>query len=153
MESAVTFDAQGDVPSMSGMQTQARPPNRGGGTNPQPRREVPITILVVDDDDQLRKVVSSMLRHAGYTTLAAADGSEALALAESHQGAIGLLLSDILMPGMDGHELARRIQLSRPGLRVVLMSGASSAGTAVLAKPFAMKTLLDVVRSTLSVMA
>jgi two-component system, cell cycle sensor histidine kinase and response regulator CckA len=150
MESAVTFDAQSGVPSVSGMQTQMRAPSRGA-TSHQPGQEMPITILVVDDDDQLRKVVSSMLRHAGYVTLTAADGLDALAVAESHQGAIGLLLSDILMPGMDGHELARRIQLSRPGVRVLLMSGASGVGAAVLAKPFTMQTLLDVVRSTLSV--
>jgi two-component system cell cycle sensor histidine kinase/response regulator CckA len=152
MKSTVALDAQSDVPWMSGIQTQARAPNPEA-TNPQTGGEVPITILIVDDDEQLRRVVSSMLRHAGYTTLAASDGSEALALAESHQGAIGLLLSDILMPGMDGHELARRIQLSRPGVRVLLMSGATSVGTAVLAKPFTMKTLLEVVRNTLSVAA
>jgi two-component system cell cycle sensor histidine kinase/response regulator CckA len=113
-------------------------------------RDVPATILVVDDDERVRELVCRMLRHAGYTLLSAGSGSEAVALAEAHAGDISLLLTDMLMPEMDGPQVARMIQQTRPGLRVLMMTGAPTAGPDTLSKPFSMPTLLDAVRRALS---
>ena len=81
------------------------------------------TILVVEDQDELRSLICEVLEDAGHTVLAAANGLEALARAESHGGAVDLLLTDVVMPGMNGRELAERLTALRPGLRVLFVSG------------------------------
>ncbi len=81
------------------------------------------TVLVVEDERQVRNLLSSQLSAEGYTVLAAADGREALSLADRHAGQIDLLLSDVVMPQMGGPELAREFLARHPETRVVFMSG------------------------------
>jgi hypothetical protein len=117
------------------------------------------TILVVDDDDSVRGVITRVLRRAGYTVFAVTGPGEALALGDAHRGGIDLLLTDIAMPEMDGLELARRLQQSRPGLEILPMSGYAPDVTAsrwkhadpsrLLRKPFTAARLLEAVREAL----
>jgi len=81
------------------------------------------TILLAEDDDGTRAVVTRMLQRLGYAVLLAPDGLQALRLAETHVGAIDLLLTDVMMPGLTGPQLAARLHASQPGLPVLYMSG------------------------------
>jgi signal transduction histidine kinase/ActR/RegA family two-component response regulator len=81
------------------------------------------TVLVVEDEDEVRSLASEFLRSAGYSVLTAKDGVEALEISERLGGAIQLLLTDVVMPKMRGTELARELQARFPRLRVVYMSG------------------------------
>ena len=81
------------------------------------------TILLVEDDDQLRAVVASGLRRLDYQIIVARNGGEALLLCEKHQGHIDLLLTDVVMPQMSGPELAKRLSATRPLMKVLCMSG------------------------------
>jgi PAS domain S-box-containing protein len=118
------------------------------------------TILVVEDETPLRKVLSAVLEQAGYGVIAARDGVEALSLAAESPGRIHLLLSDVVMPLIDGPELARRLTGSRPGIRVLFMSGYPAERLAghqlstddaedYLQKPFSPETLAARVRKAL----
>jgi PAS domain S-box-containing protein len=80
------------------------------------------TVLVVEDDDQVRAVVLSILRRAGYVLLEANSAAQAFSIAEQHPK-IQLLLTDVVMPGLSGPELARQLKAKRPRLRVLCMSG------------------------------
>ncbi|PYN12596.1 MAG: hypothetical protein DME05_21090, partial [Candidatus Rokuibacteriota bacterium] len=79
-------------------------PRDADGPRPVPRGDQ--TILVVEDADAVRRLVHEVLRRLGYRVLVARDGAEALALSQSHTDAIDLLLTDVIMPGMDGRDLA-----------------------------------------------
>lgn len=81
------------------------------------------TILLVEDEVGVRQLVREMLHRLGYTTLEAGSGAEALRIFEQYQGAIDLLLTDVIMPQMSGRELAARLRASRPSLKVLYMSG------------------------------
>jgi CheY-like chemotaxis protein len=81
------------------------------------------TILVVEDEDPVRGMICETLRSRGFTVLEAAHGGEAVALAERHAGPIHLLVTDVVMAGMTGHQLARELQGRRPELQVLYMSG------------------------------
>ena len=81
------------------------------------------TILVVEDDDDVRLLVGDSLEARGYTILAAADGSAAVRLGREHVGPIDLLVTDVVMPGMSGPEVARELGAERPGLKVLYLSG------------------------------
>ncbi|MGH3103162.1 MAG: PAS domain S-box protein, partial [Gaiellaceae bacterium] len=104
------------------------------------------TVLLVEDEAIVRSLVREMLERAGYTVLEAADGDEAAALADEHAGAIDLLMTDVVMPGVGGQQLAARMLQERPGLRVLFTSGYTEAAimhhgvlapdTAFLEKPF-----------------
>jgi CheY-like chemotaxis protein len=117
------------------------------------------TVLVVEDEDGVRAPVRRILVAHGYRVLEAADGPSALHIAEHHTGKIDLLLTDVVMPGMNGGELARRLQGLRSGIRVVFMSGYSaeavathgvlSPGAAFLQKPFSVEELLERLREAL----
>ena len=117
------------------------------------------TILVVDDEVELRQLIVRQLRIEGYKVLEAGYGMEALAVAASSPEAIDLVLSDIRMPGMPGTELAQRLMAEHPGLQVVLMSAhpiddvtfsADCRGViTVLTKPFESKSLLALVKLVL----
>ena len=117
------------------------------------------TLLVVEDEAALRDVAGRILSGAGYRVLAAEGGVEALALAARHDGEIDLLLSDVVMPGMLGKEVAERLVLDRPGTRVLYMSGYAQPvlhsqgtldpGVALLEKPFTANDLLTAVRERL----
>ncbi|WP_306212446.1 ATP-binding protein [Actinoplanes sp. RD1] len=117
------------------------------------------TLLVVDDETALRDVAGRILSGAGYHVLAADGGPKALELAARHEGSIDLLVSDVVMPGMLGNELAERLVDARPDTRVLFMSGyaqpvLASQGTldpgiALLEKPFTAEDLLAAVRRRL----
>ena len=113
-----------------------------------------LTVLVVDDEPGVRHLASAMLRKSGYTVVEAQDGAEAERIAGEHKGEIDVLLTDIVMPGVRGPELATRLRSSRPTLRVVYMSGYRDTepladverGEAVfLAKPFVRAALLGAI--------
>jgi two-component system cell cycle sensor histidine kinase/response regulator CckA len=118
------------------------------------------TILLVEDDDCVRKVAQAILSKKGYTVLEARSGGDALVLCEQHRGPIDLVLTDVVMPLMNGDELFRRLGRIRPGLRVVFMSGytnkvasqnelVATASGGFLAKPFTPEKLLRSVREAL----
>jgi CheY-like chemotaxis protein len=116
------------------------------------------TVLVVEDEDAVRSLVVRVLRTKGYTVIDAADGEAALRLAREFDDRIDLLISDIVMPRLNGRELVRRLALARPETRVLLMSGyddagapqaAMAAGTAFMGKPFTPEELARTVRSVL----
>jgi CheY-like chemotaxis protein len=114
------------------------------------------TILVAEDEEQVRKLVDRVLSRLGYTVLSAADGAEALSLEANHAGRIDLLLTDMVMPGMGGGELSRRMLERQPALKVLLMSGYSEELVAAehgevpfLPKPFTPEELAAKVREVL----
>ena len=111
-------------------------------------------MLVVDDEPGVRHLASAMLRRAGYAVLAADDGRDAERVASAHDGEINILLTDIVMPGLRGPDLANRLRVMRPALRVVYMSGFRDTepladverGEAVfLEKPFVRAVLLGAI--------
>ena len=118
------------------------------------------TILVADDEDGLRQVVTRILSGAGYHVLAAPNGQEALGAAERHDGVIHALLTDVVMPAMNGRELAGALQKSRPGTPVLYMSGYAAPimtgagmldpGVTVVSKPFTKAQLLTALNATLN---
>ncbi|MCE9578910.1 MAG: response regulator [Deltaproteobacteria bacterium] len=90
---------------------------------PAARRACGGTVLLVEDEDQLRVLTRSLLRRAGYTVLDARDGAEALQACARHASKIDLLLTDVVMPMMCGRELAERARLVRPDMKALFMSG------------------------------
>jgi PAS domain S-box-containing protein len=117
------------------------------------------TILVAEDDGALRYVACRALRTFGYEVLEARNGREALDICERYEGPIHAVVSDLVMPEMSGGELADRIAVHHPGIRVLLMSGYSGdeaarmrimrAGDAFIEKPFAVEELVARVREVL----
>ena len=111
------------------------------------------TILVAEDEDGVRKYVSSVLRSHGYAVLEAGTGREALTAAQGHGGPIHLLLTDVVMPEMGGVELCERFSAERPGVAVLMMSGYADRplpeGRGLLVKPFTPGALLGRVREAL----
>ncbi len=113
------------------------------------------TILLVEDDPTVRRLMSRVLLSLGYRMLVAADGREALEVAAAHHGIIHLLLTDLVMPEIDGLALADELVRVRPGLRVLLCSGYSDGDALanrnlpMLAKPYAPAMLAQRVRETL----
>src|SRR5262245_37935255 len=110
------------------------------------------TVLVVDDEAQVRGLARDILLGAGYQVMAE-DGDHALRIAEDHQGPIHVLLTDVMMPGINGKELADRLVGKRPEIKTIFMSGRAAevitdAGVlipvdAFLAKPFTVDRLLN----------
>lgn len=84
---------------------------------------MPKTILLVDDQADVRRILRRMLSSLGYTVLAAAGGDEALSLECNHQGGIDVLITDLEMPGMDGRHLAAELRRRRPAIGVLFLSG------------------------------
>jgi two-component system, cell cycle sensor histidine kinase and response regulator CckA len=115
------------------------------------------TILLVDDTEALREMIQRVLTGFGYTVLVAGDGAQALSVSEKFHGQIDLLLTDVVMPGIGGPELAIRLRMRRPTLRVLLMSGydeysfrAGGSGYAsFIAKPFRPELLAQKIRAAL----
>src|SRR5207237_4849689 len=81
------------------------------------------TILLVEDEEAVRGLVREILSRLGYRVLVASDGIDALALSQRFPETIHLLLTDVIMPGMDGRELAERMMVARPDTRILFMSG------------------------------
>jgi PAS domain S-box-containing protein len=118
------------------------------------------TVLVVDDEPEVRELASEILRRVGYSVLEAADGAGALEAAGRHEGEIHLLVTDMVMPGVSGRDLAERLRALRPGLRVLYISGyvqdasaraaLASDRSAFVAKPFTPGLLTDRVRELLA---
>jgi PAS domain S-box-containing protein len=117
------------------------------------------TILVVEDEEAVRNLAKRILSGAGYTVLAAANGSEALLICERHPGAVHLMVTDVVMPQMSGKDLAERLVKLYPTLRVLYMSGYTDdaighhgvldAGTHFIGKPFNAADLTRMVREVL----
>ncbi len=111
------------------------------------------TILLVEDEPSLRNLAHSILRTNGYNVLVASNAEEARSKAQAHQGLIHLILTDIVMPGMDGQALAAEISTARPEIHMIFMSGYSDhailervlsmPSTAFLQKPFTPSELLQ----------
>jgi signal transduction histidine kinase/CheY-like chemotaxis protein len=130
-----SMPADGDEPQASGQERGSRR----------------ATILIVEDDPDVRTFAVEGLRDLGFNTLEAADGSEALAILDKGKAAIDLLLTDVVMPGMTGRELTEAARARDHGLRVLYMSGYPSdviarngrleAGVVLLSKPFTMQAL------------
>jgi CheY-like chemotaxis protein len=116
-------------------------------------------VLVVEDEDGVRQLTQAALERGGYRVISVASGAEALQVAGTFDGAIDLLLTDVVMPGMKGPELAGRIRAARPSVRVLLMSGYAAdvvtaddlANATLLPKPFSPAQLLRAVRGILDV--
>lgn len=107
---------------------------------------MPKTVLLVDDEPAIRKLAGDFLRKAGYDVMEAEDGVAALERAALHAGTIHLLVTDIVMPRMDGLELAERLTAERPGIRVLFISGHPeqilAPDSAFLRKPFGFPALV-----------
>jgi signal transduction histidine kinase len=115
------------------------------------------TVLVAEDEAAVRQLAIESLERSGYRVIAAASGEEALALASTFDGAIHLLVTDVVMPGMKGPELAARLRALRPGVKVLLMSGYAAdvvtpgdlRDATMVAKPFSPSVLTRAVRHAL----
>ncbi len=111
------------------------------------------TILLVEDEDAVRRVCGRVLVSRGYRVLEARDGEEALQLVERHQGELHLLVSDLVMPRLGGRELAAKLRAALPALRVLFLSGYTEEelehGEAFLPKPFTVAALACKVREVL----
>jgi two-component system cell cycle response regulator CpdR len=114
-------------------------------------------ILLAEDDDQLRVFLERGLQRAGHVVDSVGDGAAAWALAEKQS--FDLLLADVVMPGLDGIELARKVSAQQPGIRVMFITGfaavvmreegLSQTRARVLAKPFHLRHLIDEVEALL----
>jgi len=117
------------------------------------------TILLAEDEANLRYLARQFLEKQGYKVIEAADGAAAMQIAVAHEGVIHLLLTDVIMPGMNGRELAQRISEIRPQTKVLYMSGYTEnvighdgtldAGVSLLQKPFTLRDLKSKVREVL----
>jgi CheY-like chemotaxis protein len=114
------------------------------------------TILVVEDEPLVRQMTAQVLRTQGYNVLVAENGSEALSMANNLSSPIELIITDVVMPQMSGRQLAESLRVSRPGIKVLYMSGYTEnaivkhgvleEGIAFIAKPFTPNVLLKRVR-------
>jgi CheY-like chemotaxis protein len=120
------------------------------------------TILLAEDDGAVRRLARDVLANQGYTVLDARDGDEALAIARRYPNVIHLLVTDVVMPGVSGQDLAARLAGERPGVRVLYTSGYTEnvmmrsgfkSGMTLLAKPFLPMDLLRRVKETLGTAA
>ena len=117
------------------------------------------TILLVEDDEAIRRLTRNFLEREGYKVIEARNGQEALGGSEHHTGVIHLMMTDVVMPGMSGAELAEKLAASRPELKVLYMSGYTDAAIvhhgvlddekAFLQKPFALQVLAEKLRAVL----
>jgi PAS domain S-box-containing protein len=128
----------------------------------RPKETVPRgteTVLLVEDDEAILHTAQSMLERLGYTVLSARSVTRAIGLAEAHAGEIDLLITDVVMPEMNGRDLARRLGHTRPGMRTLFMSGYAAnviahrgvldQGMQFIQKPFSIKGLAVSIRGAL----
>jgi two-component system, cell cycle sensor histidine kinase and response regulator CckA len=143
------------LPRTGVAETEEAPPVRTAVVSPTGCE----TILLAEDERWVRKLVATHLEELGYRVLTASDGAEALEIARSHSGAIDLLLSDLIMPRVDGRQLAQQLRQIDPRLKVIFVSGYPGHGVAgnelefpgarFLSKPVSMETLAHAVREVL----
>jgi CheY-like chemotaxis protein len=117
-------------------------------------------LLLVDDNETIHKALSCLLEMKGFKVLQASNAAEALRISAEHSGPIAILISDVVMPEMNGWELSRQLTLQRPSLKTLCMSGYThdaiatngklEPGTAFLPKPYSIQTLLSKIRELLS---
>ncbi len=117
------------------------------------------TVLIVEDDTAVRKAVRFILQKTGYQVLEAGDGEEAMQVFEQHAGPVDLLLTDVLLPGKSGPELAGQVREKQPGMKILYVSGyskravvdqeVSRKGAEFLRKPFSLDELVVKVRKVL----
>ncbi len=155
--SAITLPASSTAvstePDMAAANRASEAPPPGGAHVKQ------WTVLVVEDEPAILTLVTHVLRGHGYAVLRSNSATEAIAMAEAHTGSIDLLLTDVMMPEMNGRDLSRALCASNPGLRTVLMSGYTAeliaahgvldADVSFLQKPFAIGALTEVVQQAL----
>ena len=140
------------------------PRQETAAARPRTSMEVPTvagteTVLLVEDEEQVRELGRRVLERAGYTVLAAVDAESAVAIADRHPGHIHLLITDIVLPRVSGRELAARLGIHRPAIKVLYVSGTTDnavsrhrmldPGTEFLEKPFSLERLLLKVRQAL----
>src|ERR1035441_3088967 len=139
----------------------AEPVSPGGFEEPEhARRDAAETLLLVEDETQVRELEVRMLTQLGYQVLAAANGEEALEVSRAHQGKISLLVTDVVMPNMSGKQVAEYLLLRRPDLRVLYLSGYTAntighhgvldSSVDFLTKPFTREALARKIREILS---
>jgi CheY-like chemotaxis protein len=118
------------------------------------------TVLLVEDQEAVRSLAGAALKQYGYRVIEASDGDEAIAVAEQYLGEIHLLLTDVVMPGMDGKDLSKRLKKVRPNLKVLFTSGYTAdviahrgvveRGVPFLHKPFSPEELAVKIRDVLA---
>ena len=159
-----------EISSKPGAGTQVRVylPAAPGATAPVVDTESPPLprgrgelILIVDDEDNVRRLTRRILEHQGYRVIAAGDGAEALARFQQHRESIRLILTDLIMPFMDGVEFIRAVRQIDPGVPIVAVSGAAAdlsqklpepaSISAFLPKPYSPARLLQTVAAALKV--
>jgi two-component system, cell cycle sensor histidine kinase and response regulator CckA len=139
--------------------TERQPQAPAPATAPISRHEGSETVLLVEDEAGVRGLARRMLEHAGYRVLDAASGKDAELIFAQHRGSIDLLVTDVVMPGMSGPDLFRRLAVEQPGLKVVYISGYATEalarqlkldhGQAHVKKPFTAGQLVSHVRGVL----
>jgi CheY-like chemotaxis protein len=139
--------------------SEASQPDGAAAATPSPPAGGTETILFAEDDPAVRTVATEILVRHGYTVIMARNGEEALARADSHGANIQLVVSDVVMPGMDGPTLAKHLRRRHPGLRTLFASGYAGdaiarrgvleSGVPFLEKPFTSASLLRKVREVL----
>jgi CheY-like chemotaxis protein len=117
------------------------------------------TVLLVEDQEDVRKLVTTILKKHGYEVMEARNGAEACVISQQYAGEIHLLMTDVVMPGMNGKELSERLKTARPNIKVLFNSGYTADVIAhrgvlephvsYLPKPFSAETLVSKVRDVL----
>jgi two-component system, cell cycle sensor histidine kinase and response regulator CckA len=148
-----------DLPAGHSGRHRARPSNERRRSLEGHAQSWPETILVVEDDDQVRKFAVRVLKGYGYTVLEASNGEAAIEVAAKHSEPIHLLLTDVIMPGMSSKDMEEHLRPLRPAMRVLYMSGYTdntivdhgvlAPGKAFLGKPFTSESLGRKVREVL----
>ena len=134
--------------------------DRNDAPKSPPSAAVGETILVVEDQENVRHLAVTLIRGFGYHVLEAASGEEAIHVAQTHSGTIRLVLTDVVMPGMSGRVLAEKLKAEQPDIRILFMSGytddvvvqhgALGDNVAYLQKPFTLNELADKIRDLLA---
>ena len=167
MASSNRITALSDVYSEPGLGATFRIylPVARGNAAPEPKVEKGMhaggteTILLVEDEGSILNVATKVLRESGYTVLAASSPGEAIDLAREHMGGIDLMVTDVIMPEMNGKDLRDEVVVLRPDVKILFMSGYTADAIAnrgvmnpetnFLQKPFSINDLKDKVRQTL----